>query len=40
MDEEVGVAKVLNAAAWTYVAAFLSSLFHLLYLLAIRKSRD
>lgn len=39
-DEAVGVNKVLNAAALTYVAAFLSALFHLLDLLAIRKSRD
>jgi Zn-dependent membrane protease YugP len=38
-DEAVGVSKVLNAAALTYVAAFLSSLFHLLHLLAIRDSR-
>lgn len=35
-----GVSTVLNAAAWTYVAAFLSALFHLLQLLAIRNSRD
>lgn len=39
MDEAVGVNKVLNAAALTYVAAFLSALFHLLQLLAIR-NRD
>jgi Zn-dependent membrane protease YugP len=39
MDEAVGVNKVLNAAALTYVAAFLSSLFHLLHLLAMRDSR-
>jgi Zn-dependent membrane protease YugP len=39
-DEAVGVNKVLNAAALTYVAAFLSALFHLLHLLAIRNSRD
>jgi Zn-dependent membrane protease YugP len=39
MEEAVGVNKVLNAAALTYVAAFLSSLFHLLHLLAIRDSR-
>jgi Zn-dependent membrane protease YugP len=38
-DEAVGVNKVLNAAALTYVAAFLGSLFHLLHLLAIRDSR-
>ncbi len=35
-EEAGGVSTVLNAAAWTYVAAFLSSLFHLLHLLAIR----
>ena len=39
IDEAVGVNKVLNAAALTYVAAFLSSLFHLLHLLAVRDSR-
>ena len=39
MDEAAGVNRVLNAAALTYVAAFLSSLFHLLHLLAIRDSR-
>ena len=37
--ESAGVATVLNAAAWTYVAAFLSALFHLLHLLALR-NRD
>jgi hypothetical protein len=37
--EADGVNAVLNAAAWTYVAAFLSALFHLLHLLAIR-NRD
>ncbi|NQU12037.1 zinc metallopeptidase, partial [bacterium] len=36
MEESGGVAKVLNAAALTYVAAFLSSLFHLLHLLVLR----
>jgi uncharacterized protein len=35
-DEADGVSKVLNAAAWTYVAAFLSALTHLIHLLAIR----
>ncbi len=35
-DEAGGVSAVLNAAAWTYVAAFLSSLFHLLHLLVLR----
>ena len=38
-DEAIGVNKVLNAAALTYVAAFLGSLFHLLHLLAVRDSR-
>jgi Zn-dependent membrane protease YugP len=38
-EEGVGVSKVLNAAAWTYVAAFLSALFHLLHLLVLR-NRD
>ena len=40
-DEENAVAKVLRAAAWTYVAAFITSLtyflFHLLPLLAGRR---
>ena len=39
-DEADGVNTVLNAAAWTYVAAFLSALTYLLHLLAIRNSRD
>ncbi len=34
-DEMGGVDKTLNAAAWTYVAAFVSSLAYLLYLLTI-----
>jgi Zn-dependent membrane protease YugP len=38
-EEANGVNKVLNAAALTYVAAFLTSLFYLLHLLAIRDSR-
>ena len=38
-EEADGVNKVLNAAALTYVAALLTSLFHLLHLLAIRDSR-
>jgi Zn-dependent membrane protease YugP len=38
-EEANGVSAVLNAAAWTYVAAFLSALFHLLHLLAIRERR-
>jgi hypothetical protein len=39
-QEADGVNKVLNAAAWTYVAAFISSLLWLLHLLAVRDSRD
>ena len=39
-QEADGVNRVLNAAAWTYVAAFISSLAWLLQLLAIRSSRD
>jgi hypothetical protein len=35
-QEAVGVSTVLNAAALTYVAAFLSALFHLLHLIALR----
>lgn len=34
-DELVGVNKTLDAAAWTYVAAFVSSLGYLIYLLSI-----
>lgn len=36
-DEMVGVNKTLDAAALTYVAAFISSLANLLYLLAIAR---
>ena len=40
-DEAIGVKKVLDAAAFTYVAAFVSSLGWLLYLLArASSSRD
>ncbi len=39
-DEAPGVKETLNAAALTYVAAFLSSLLHLLYLLSMRRSDD
>jgi len=41
-DEMVGVNKTLDAAAWTYVAAFVSSLGWLLYYLALisGSSRD
>jgi Zn-dependent membrane protease YugP len=38
-QEAVGVNTVLSAAALTYVAAFLSALFHLLHLIALR-NRD
>lgn len=37
-DEMVGVDQTLNAAAWTYVAAFVSSLANLVYLFVL--SRD
>lgn len=37
LEEERGAAAVLNAAALTYVAAFLSALFHLLHLIALRQ---
>lgn len=36
-DEMPGVAQTLNAAALTYVAAFVSSLLYLLYLLSARR---
>ncbi|MBC2605803.1 zinc metallopeptidase [Pelagicoccus albus] len=40
-DELVGVNKTLDAAAWTYVAAFVSSLGYLIYLLSmLGSSRD
>jgi uncharacterized protein len=43
-EEALGVKKVLDAAAWTYVAAFVTSLayflWHLLPLLAGNRSRD
>ncbi len=37
-DEMPGVTQTLNAAALTYVAAFLSSLMHLVYLLLLRRN--
>ena len=37
LDESHGAAAVLNAAALTYVAAFLSALFNLLYLVSLRR---
>lgn len=39
-DERPGVTETLNAAALTYVAAFLGSLMHLLHLLALRRNDD
>ncbi|HTX20691.1 MAG TPA: zinc metallopeptidase [Candidatus Aquilonibacter sp.] len=38
-DERAGVSKVLNAAALTYVAALVSSVLQLLYLLTLRGRR-
>ncbi|EDY81024.1 Putative neutral zinc metallopeptidase superfamily [Verrucomicrobiia bacterium DG1235] len=38
-DELVGVNKTLDAAAWTYVAAFVSSLGYLIYLLMMLSGR-
>ena len=41
LEEETAVAKVLQAAAWTYVAAFITSLvyflLHVLPLLGVRR---
>jgi Zn-dependent membrane protease YugP len=39
-NEVAGVNKVLNAAALTYVAAFIASLGNLLWLLSVRDRRD
>jgi uncharacterized protein len=39
-QEADGVNRVLNAAAWTYVAAFVTSLVWLLHLIGIRNSRN
>ncbi len=39
-DEKAGVSSVLDAAAFTYVAAFISSLGYLLYFLSRVNSRD
>ena len=39
-EEAAGVNKVLNAAALTYVAAFIAALGNLLWLLSIRDRRD
>jgi Zn-dependent membrane protease YugP len=38
-DEAVGVVRTLNAAGWTYVAAFISSLANLLYLFLLSRDR-
>lgn len=38
-EEVAGVNNVLNAAAWTYVAAFIAALGNLLWLLSIRGDR-
>ena len=38
--ETVGVNKTLNAAAWTYVAAFVATLGNLLWLLSVRDRRN
>jgi Zn-dependent membrane protease YugP len=38
-DEMVGVERTLNAAALTYVAAFLSSALHLIHLILLRQSQ-
>ena len=38
-EEVVGVNKVLNAAALTYVAAFIAALGNLLWLMSIRDRR-
>ncbi len=38
-EEAIGVNKVLNAAAWTYVAAFVATLGNLLWLLSVRNRR-
>ena len=35
-DEAPGVAATLNAAGWTYVAAFAGSLMNLVYLIVLR----
>ncbi len=39
-DEMPGVTETLNAAALTYVAAFVGSLAHLLHLLALRRDEE
>jgi Zn-dependent membrane protease YugP len=39
-NEAAGVNQVLNAAAWTYVAAFIATLGNLLWLLSVRDRRS
>lgn len=39
-DEVYGVVQTLNAAGWTYVAAFIASLGNLIYLLMLANRRD
>jgi Zn-dependent membrane protease YugP len=39
-DEAPGVKETLNAAALTYVAAFMTSFLHLLYLLSMRRNEE
>ena len=39
-NEAVGVNRVLNAAAWTYVAAFIATLGNLVWLLSVRDRRN
>ncbi|GAB4275499.1 MAG: hypothetical protein Tsb0018_06850 [Opitutales bacterium] len=38
-DEIGGVVQTLNAAGWTYVAAFVASLANLLYLVLLSRDR-
>lgn len=38
--ETIGVNKTLNAAAWTYVAAFVATLGNLIWLLSVRDRRN
>jgi len=38
-EENAGVTKVLSAAAWTYVAALLTSLLQLLYYITLAGRR-
>jgi Zn-dependent membrane protease YugP len=38
-EETVGVNKVLNAAALTYIAAFIAALGNLLWLMSLRDRR-